>query len=90
MTKVYNRAQVDNWLGPPINGQPKKKDNPIKVMLWRADKPRTSDNWRFEKHISSREYLDCSYYKYVNCEDIRFCRCWQCKDYDYDFVIKEP
>ena len=76
-----------HWLEPPVKGAP-VKENKIKVMLWRADKPRISDRWRYRKHVTSREYLDCSYYKYVDCRDIRFCRCWQCKDYHYDFVIR--
>ena len=82
------RTDVTDWFDVPRAGEP-TKDNPLKVMLWRADKWRSSSNWRYEPHVSSREYLDCSYYKYVNCEDIRFCRCWQCKDYSYDFVIRE-
>ena len=81
-------AQVNDWFKVPEHGK-EVKDSPIKEMLWRADKPRTSGNFRFQKHVSSREYLDCSYYKYVNCEDIRFCRCWQCKAYYYDFEIKD-
>lgn len=83
-------AQVNDWFDVPKVGEVKKPENPIRVMFWRADKWRSSSNWRYQPHISSREYLDCSYYKYVNCEDIRFCRCWQCKDYNYDFVIVSP
>ena len=76
---------ADTWFVQPTKGQ-KTQDSNWKVMLWRADKRRPSPYWRYYPHITNREYIDCSYYKYVNCEDFRFCRCWQCKDYIYPFV----
>ena len=76
---------ADTWFVPPAKGQ-KTHDSNWKVMLWRADKRRPSPYWRYYPHITNREYIDCSYYKYVNCEDFRFCRCWQCKDYIYPYV----
>ena len=80
---------ADHWFTMPVPGEQVKEDNRWKVMLWRADKWRQSETWRYYPHISSRYYADCSYYKYVDCRDSRFCRCWQCKDYYYpeDAVI---
>ncbi|MCQ2740145.1 MAG: hypothetical protein MJ237_07980 [bacterium] len=74
---------------PPEKTDNKPKDSYWKVMLYRANKVHPSDSWRYYYHITNREYLDCTYYKHVNCEDIRFCRCWQCKDYVYNFGYKE-
>lgn len=73
---------AEMWFKQPKAGE-KSNDPHWKVMLWRADKWRTSEQWRYYPHITSRYYRDCSYYKYVNCEDFRFCRCWQCRDYQY-------
>ena len=74
---------ADRWFTMPKPGEKVKEDNRWMVMLWRADKWRQSETWRYYPHITSREYIDCSYYKYVDCQDSRFCRCWQCKDYYY-------
>ena len=75
---------ADQWYFEiPAKGQPAKKENRWMVMLWRADKWRESETWRYYPHITSREYFDCSYYKYVDCRDSRFCRCWQCRNHYY-------
>ena len=74
---------ADQWFTMPKPGEKSKKENRWMVMLWRADKWRESERWRYYPHISSREYFDCSYYKYVDCRDSRFCRCWQCRNHYY-------
>lgn len=79
---------ADKWFTQPKAGE-EIKDSNWKIILWRSDKWRTSERWRYYPHITSRYYRDCSYYKYVNCEDFRFCRCWQCRDYKYDFEYSD-
>ena len=73
------------WFQPPKVGEQPKKENKFKLMIYRADKVHPSPRWRYQRHISNREYLDCSYYKYVDCSNYTFCRCWQCRDYIYPF-----
>lgn len=75
---------ADMWFIPPIPEE-KANDGYWKVLLYKADRKGFNERYRYSPHVSNREYLNCTYYKYVNCEDIRFSRCWQCKDYDYNF-----
>ena len=71
---------------PPAVGTKAKELNKFQRILLRANKQRPSQFYRYEPHISNREYIDCSYYKYVDCSNFTFCRCWQCKDYVYPVV----
>jgi len=79
---------AEMWFEQPKAGE-KSHDSKFKVMLWRADKWHSNPKWRYYPHITSRYYHDCSYYKYVNCADFRFCRCWQCRDYQYKFEYSD-
>lgn len=74
------------YYDPPAVGTKAKELNKFQRILMRANKQRPSRFYRYETHISNREYTDCSYYKYVDCSNFTFCRCWQCKDYVYPVV----
>ncbi|MCR4881636.1 MAG: hypothetical protein K6A44_06780 [bacterium] len=65
---------ADMWFTQPPKGQ-KAHDSKFEIMLWRADKWRTSETWRYYPHITSRYYKDCSFYKYVDCKDLRYSSC---------------
>ena len=82
------RKGEDQWFTQPKVGE-EAHDGWFKTALYRADKKRTNERFRYRPHVSHRDYLDCSYYKYVNCQDIRFCRCWQCKDYFYSWEFTD-
>ena len=71
---------------PPIAGTKAKELNKFQRIMLRSNKRRPSQWYRYDTHVSNREYTDCSYYKYVDCSNFTFCRCWQCKDYVYPIV----
>ena len=74
------------YLDPPAVGEKAKPLSKWQRILIRANKQHPSQWYRYEPHISNREYTDCSYYKYVDCSNFTFCRCWQCRDYVYPIV----
>ena len=69
---------------PPAVGTQAKEPSKIKRILYRANKRHVIPYNSFSNHISNREYTDCTYYKYVDCSNFTFCRCWQCRDYVYN------
>ena len=73
-------------LQPPAVGETAKPLNKIQRILLKADKQRPTQWYRYQTHVSNREYTDCSYYKYIDCSNFTFCRCWQCRDYVYPVV----
>ena len=85
-----SNAEINNYdrkaYDPPAKGTVAKPLNRVQRILLRANKRRPSEFYRYQTHISNREYTDCSYYKYVDCSNFTFCRCWQCKDYVYPIV----
>lgn len=74
-----------------IQLQPGVQEPGWKIALYRANnnKPRPAYRNRYFPQVTGRAYEDCTYYKYCNCEDIRFSRCWQCRDYVYHSVLKD-
>ena len=68
---------------PPAVGTKAKELNKLQRILYRANKRHVSAWNRYYPHISDREYRDCTYYKYVDCSNFAFCRCWQCRNYAY-------
>ena len=89
----YIRSDKSEWansdrkyLDPPAEGTTAKPLNKFQRILLRSSKQHPSQWYRYETHISNREYTDCSDYKYVDCSNFAFCRCWQCKDYVYSVV----
>ena len=77
------------YFDPPSVGETAKEPNKIQRILYRANKQHPLIGERYTPHLSSREYKDCSYYKYVDCSNLSFCRCWQCRDYVYAFQWEE-
>ena len=71
------------FFDPPPAGEKAKPIPKWKEILYRADKKHPSLYYQYEPHVSNREYSDCTYYKYVDCSNYAFCRCWQCRDYVY-------
>ena len=45
-----------------------------KTLLWRNDRKGFNNRYRFYPHVSNREYLDCTAYRDVNCENPDFSR----------------
>ena len=89
----YIRSDKSEWansdrlyLDPPPAGQIAKPLPKWKRILLRGSKRHGSPWYRYQPHISNREYIDCSHYKYVDCSNFTFCRCWQCRDYVYPIV----
>ena len=77
------------YFDPPAVGETAKEPNKIQRILYRANKRHPLVWERYDEHLSNREYTDCSYYKYVDCSNLSFCRCWQCRDYVYAFQWEE-
>ena len=73
------------YFDPPVVGTVAKEPNKIQRILYRANKQHPLIGERYNAHLSGKEYKDCSYYKYVDCSNLSFCRCWQCRDYVYAF-----
>ena len=89
----YIRSDKSEWANrdrkyfdPPAVGTVAKEPNKFQRILYRANKRHVIPNKRYNPHISDREYTDCTYYKYVDCSNLAFCRCWQCRDYVYPYV----
>lgn len=89
----YIRSDKSEWansdrkyLDPPPAGETAKPLNKVQRILLRSSKKHPSHWYRYQPHISNREYTDCSHYKYVDCSNFTFCRCWQCRDYVYPIV----
>lgn len=76
------------YFRPPARGE-EPKENKFLLHIHRASKVHESQHWRYAYHISSREYLDCSYYKYVDCSKLQFCRCWQCRNHGYNYQYED-
>ena len=74
---------------PPPVGTQAKKLNKLQRILYSSNRKHPSQWYRYDTHISGREYVNCSYYKYVDCADFTFCRCWQCRDYVYPITRVE-
>ena len=74
---------------PPATGIVAKEPNKIQRILYRANKQHPLVWERYDAHLSNKEYTDCTYYKYVDCSNLSFCRCWQCRDYVYPVEWKE-
>ena len=77
------------YFDPPAVGETAKEPNKIQRILYRANKQHPLVGERYNAHLSGKEYKDCSYYKYVDCSNLSFCRCWQCRDYVYAFQWEE-
>ena len=77
------------YFDPPAVGTVAKEPNKIQRILYRANKRHPLVWERYDEHLSNREYKDCTYYKYVDCSNLSFCRCWPCRDYVYSFEWKE-
>lgn len=74
-----------------IKLQPGVQEPGWKVALYRANnnKSRPAYRNRYFPQVTGREYYDCTYYKYCDCSNIMFSRCWQCRDYVYHSVLKD-
>ena len=70
---------------PPPAGMPVKRPNKIQRILLSADRKHPSLYYQYQRHVSNREYSDCSAYLFVDCSNYAFCRCWQCRNYVYPF-----
>ena len=89
----YIRSDKSEWANrdrktfdPPAVGAEAKEPNKIQRILYRANKRHVIPYNRYNSHITDREYTDCTYFKYVDCSNLSFCRCWQCRDYVYPVV----
>lgn len=89
----YIRSDESEWANrdrktfdPPTVGTEAKEPNKIQRILYRANKRHVIPYNRYNSHITDREYTDCTYFKYVDCSNLSFCRCWQCRDYVYPVV----
>lgn len=71
--------------------QPGVQEPGWKIALYRANtnRPRPAYRYRYFPQVTGREYHDCTYYKYCDCSNIMFSRCWQCRDYVYHSVLKD-
>ena len=92
----YIRSDKSEWANkdrktfdPPAVGIEAKEPNKLQRILYRANKRHVIPYNRYITHISDREYTDCTYYKYVDCSNLAFCKCWQCRDYVYPYVRVE-
>lgn len=89
----YIRSDKSEWANrdrktfdPPAIGTEAKEPNKIQRILYRSNKRHVIPHNRYNSHITDREYTDCTYFKYVDCSNLSFCRCWQCRDYVYPVV----
>lgn len=79
-------ANIDRkYFDAPPAGTKAKPLNKVQRILYAANRQHPSLYYQYQPHVSNREYSDCTYYKYVDCSNYAFCRCWQCRDYVYPY-----